>query len=127
MNLTPEQVNILIATVGTLTGALLGSLSTLLITFLNKRSEERRHIRELVIKGAIENWKQHHDLLRASGRPFTAQPLDTYIIHMLKLSEVLLNDEITSENVLEKIEKIEELTSKVSQHKRERAEGKLRS
>src|ERR1041385_3772969 len=58
MNLKPEELIL----IGTLAGALIGSLSTLLVTWLNKRPEERRHYRELVVNAAIEHWKHASDL-----------------------------------------------------------------
>ena len=42
---------------GTLLGAMIGTVGTIIITKINKNSEEKRDLRELAFNAGIENWK----------------------------------------------------------------------
>ena len=48
------------ATTATLLASAIGAVSTgamaIIILLINKRSEERRHVRELAMKAALDNW-----------------------------------------------------------------------
>ena len=50
------------ATTATLLATAIGAVSSgatgIIILLINKRSEERRHVRELAMKAALENWQQ---------------------------------------------------------------------
>ena len=71
--------------------------------WLVRRSEERRAFRQLVMQAAIENWRHTAEAAReyakTSKRGVTIYPLDGFIIHMLKLVEVLDSRRITPERV----------------------------
>ena len=114
MDIRPE----LIAVIGTLAGALIGSLSTLFITWLNKKSEERRHVRELVVNAAIESWKQHVSVAVAKNIAVGIMPLDTYIIHMIKFSELILDKKINASNIEEKLAEVTKVVNKAEEYKR---------
>lgn len=87
------------------------SLITAFVAFWTARqsriTEEKKHLRGLLFNTAIENWKTRVGVLKELGG--TVPPLDSFIIHMFKLSEVL-NEEITKENVPTKLKEIRELT-----------------
>jgi hypothetical protein len=114
MDIKPEMLAVL----GTLVGALIGSLSTLLITWLNKKSDERKHLRELVVNAAIESWKQHVSAAVAKNISVAIMPLDTYIIHMIKFSELILDKEINASNIEKKLAEITEVVNKAEEYKR---------
>ena len=97
--------------IGTIGGALIGSLSTALIAFLSHRSEERKHLRQLIIGTAVENWKQSIEVTKfdTSRKHKFIVPLDNYIIHMMKLSELVNEGSITPEKATRKLREIEEL------------------
>ena len=105
-------VSVISATVGSLVTGLIA----LGITWINKKSEERRHLRELMFNAALENWKQSCNIAierMKLGHGSAIAPVDTYIIHMMKLSELLINEKITKENIPGKLKEIRELTNAV--------------
>jgi len=77
MNLSPAEL----AVVGTLSGAFLGGFFSAIIAFINRRSEERKHFREIVVKTALENWKHVSQISAATRIP----PLTDFIYHMMKM------------------------------------------
>ena len=81
MALSPEDLAVVASLGGAIVGAVLGLVSSL----LSKRSEERKQLKELVVKAAIESWKAHAE--RGPGRLL---PLEHYIIHTAKMCELAL-------------------------------------
>jgi O-acetylhomoserine/O-acetylserine sulfhydrylase-like pyridoxal-dependent enzyme len=72
----------------------------------NRKTEEKKHLRGLLFNTAIENWKTRMGIIKDLGG--SVMPIDSFIIHMLKLSEIL-NEDITKENILKKIKEIREI------------------
>lgn len=107
--------------IGTLGGALIGALSTLGVTWLNKRSEERKHYRELIINLAVENYKEAGAMARAvlEKRPETSQihyPFDDFIIHMVQLGELIIDKKLNPNEVKEILAKMDALTEQVHEY-----------
>jgi hypothetical protein len=76
---------------------------------LTRKSEERRQRRELAINTAITYWQRDSDIakLRAgNGLDTEIAPLDLYIIHMLKLSDLISRETLTEEEVAVELAKI---------------------
>lgn len=121
MNYPPE----LLVLIGTLGASALAVVATLAATWITKRSEERKHLRELVMQGAIENWKLQMEIYRETKRAMRIIPLDVYIIQMLKLSDVLMSQDLTPENVIERLKETDHLTNVVTDYKREHTEERL--
>lgn len=100
-------------------GSLVGVIN-FAINFVNKKSEERRHLREIAFNTAFKYWKQHCDHAleqqKLQDRQSEILPLDAYVIHILKLSEILLDKKTNKENIeakLKEIHEIGEITEKV--------------
>jgi len=55
-------------------------------------------------------------------QPMNLVPLDVYIVHMLKFSELFLSGEITLANIKQKSKEVEDLTLLMIEHKKERGE-----
>ena len=72
------------ATTATLLAGAVGGISSgataVIILFITKRSEERRHLRELAMKAAIDNW--HYVSKSAEEAREPRLPLDVYMVHM---------------------------------------------
>ena len=104
------------ATTGTIIGAAVGGgIASIISAFshwLARRSEERRALRQLVMQAAIENWKYTADLAKHIAqssndkRNLNIYPLDGFIIHMLKLVEILDTGKITPDRVREIIREV---------------------
>jgi len=119
MEISPTTLAIIVAltaAVSSLAGVVITSIFNLLNTRITKRSEELRHQRELIIKAAIENWKQGMEIYKTTQRPTRLVPLDAYIVHMLKFSEIILSGEVTAENIEEKMKEVEDITRAMLQH-----------
>ena len=90
------------ALVGTAIGAIAGIAGTIFSTCFIQRSEERRHLRQIVMQAAIENWKQtteHGKRLSEAGYNITHNPIDSYVIHMMKLVTILDERNLTEDRI----------------------------
>src|SRR5437667_11638425 len=94
--------------IGALVGAGVGGLVTLFGQWLARRSEERRQLRQLVMQSAIENWRYVSEAAAQAGA--RRYPLDAYILHMLKLMELLEIRHLTPELVREKLREVHSVT-----------------
>jgi hypothetical protein len=96
--------------IGTLGGALITGLVAIGLNSINKRSEERRYMRELVLKTSIEHFKI---ACSKTGPGQRVAPLEAFIIHLAKISEVLMETKITSENILRKLKDAHTVSAEV--------------
>ena len=86
-------------------GAAVSALSAIVVVWLTKRYEDKRHFREIVLKAAIENWKQQHEDWKVHQKPVRIAPLDLYILNMVKLSELILDKKVTARNIDSKFQR----------------------
>jgi hypothetical protein len=102
-------VAIIAATAGLL-GAAVGGFSTIGITYINRRFDDRRHLREIAISTAITHWEKERDwaviIGERTNKPVTVAALDVYIVHMLQLAELVSNKTLTSDNIASELAKI---------------------
>lgn len=78
-----------------------------------RKSEERRHLRELMFNAAVENWKHNNTLaveLMKAGNKTEVMPLDSYIVNLLVLSAALLDTTLTKANVTTKLKEAYEIS-----------------
>ena len=113
-NQIPYWVPLLSAVVG---GVLVGIIN-FAMRWQDRKSEERRHLRELMFRSAIEEWKQHsmfaiEVMKMTTGKKIAMEPLVKYIVHLLKLSEVLIDGKITKENLSQKFTEVNEVMMEV--------------
>ena len=98
---------------GVLIGGLLTAIPTIITFWLGKRSEERRHLRELAFHAAIDNWKYVSE--QAKGHDGAViEPLDVFLFHMLKLSEVATRDGLTPDTVAARMREVSEIVHRAS-------------
>jgi len=114
MNEVPYWVPLVSAVAG---GALVG-IFNLFKDWQNRKSEEKRHLQELMFKSAVEEWKQHsifaiEVMKMKTGKKIAISPLVTYLVHLLKLSEVLFDQKITKENLSQKFSEIDEVMNEL--------------
>lgn len=116
MNISATTLVLLTALItagSTLIGVAISSFFNLRTTRITKESEERKHQRELIIKAATDNWRQAAQIALASPHNEVIPPLDTFIIHMLKFSELLVDEKIDSSNVISKLTELRSFMDKV--------------
>ena len=79
----------------TLGGAIVGAIPGVVSSFLSQRSDEKKQLRELVVRAATDSWKFHAE--HGDGKLL---PLEHYIIHTMKMCEFALSgDKVTSESI----------------------------
>jgi hypothetical protein len=90
-------------------GALSSGATAIIILLINKRSEERRQMRDLAMKAAVDNWRYVCEAAEKAG--VERYPLEVFIVHMLKLSEVLLSSSnLNADNLTAKLQEVERVT-----------------
>jgi hypothetical protein len=109
MDISPTTIA-LIATGSTLLGSLVPSLVALRMARLTKESEERKHHKEIVVKAAIENWKQVADLMTKGGLPGKMSPLDVFMVHMSELANVVFDPTTNADNLRARLAQVDKLT-----------------
>lgn len=88
----------------------IGSIVTGLIAYFinktNKESEEKKHIKELAVKLAIEDHKQTWEFVLRKNKTTAIPPLDLFVLHHVIMSEATLNGKkITEEEYLSLVKK----------------------
>lgn len=116
MNLSPAELAVL----GTIGGTIAGGIFTAIAAFIAKRSEERKHFRELIVKTAFENWKH---VSQISAVPFMP-PLTDYIVHMVLMCDLVLNKKIDSKNIQSKLDEIKAIGDILNKHAINISKGK---
>lgn len=99
------------ATTAALIASAIGALSSggtaVAVLLITKRSEERRHLRELAMKAAVDNWLQFAEVTKQRGGNLL--PLDVFVIHMLKLCEVISAGDLSAANLPGKLREVQNL------------------
>lgn len=104
-----------IAVLGTLGGAIIAGICTVAVAFINKRSEEKKHFRELVIKTASENWKYVAEKSTATIMP----PLHTYIVNTVQMCDLAMTKRLSPETVKQKLKESSEIMDIMLEHSSE--------
>ncbi len=101
MQLDSTTTTIVAAAVGGGIAAIVGGGFTVLNLWLTRRSDERRQIRELAVRAAIENWKHYDEVSKRHGG--IAQPLDVYILHATRLVSAIDGADLTPDEIRKRI------------------------
>jgi hypothetical protein len=88
MNLNLPFATFLVG-IAALIAALVSSGINFLTAWLIRRSEERRQIRELAVRVAIEEWKWKSNVALISKKGGTIHPLDLYLVHAMYFVRLL--------------------------------------
>ena len=90
--------------IGTCIGGTITAVPTIITAWIGKRSEERRHMRDLCVKAAIENWKTLSARNLPTGAPMP--PIDSFILHMAKFSELFLSGDIDATRISKNLNEV---------------------
>lgn len=110
------EIQIWIPAATALAGGGLVGLINFAMRWQDRKAEERRHLQELMFKSAVEEWKQHCTMAietMKAGKKTAIEPLVTYIVHLMKLSEVLIDGKITKEKLSQKLIEVSEVMKEV--------------
>jgi hypothetical protein len=129
----PSQMNsnnvALIAALSTAIGTILGVVITSFIhartNRLNRESEERKHYKEIVVKAAIENWKENLAVakLRSGAKVY---PLESFIIAVATAADVIFDPTTNEGNLAERLEKANVLVRIAERSATERTDRYMR-
>lgn len=115
-SLSAAQITIIASSVGAVIAALVAASFSFLTTWLVKRAENERALRELVIKYAIESQNQHLENAKLSDKPSAILPLEGYIVHIASIVDVLLRKRITKQNIPKLLDEIASVTESSNEH-----------
>ena len=105
-----------IAIVGTISGAIVGSLSAVLIAWVTKRYEERKHYRDAMLNAAIQQRRQDFDNAVTTKRPTVLLPLEFYLSRSIQLDRLLQNRKLTEEQLLEELKRLSDWSIKAGEY-----------
>lgn len=107
MQLTPELTTGLVAIASALVGALPGMISG----FFTRKAEDKKHLRELVMKTTAENWRFIAENTRA------ILPFEHYMIHTAMMCDLVFCEEaITEERTKTHLAKVAAVMKTLEQH-----------
>lgn len=98
----PEILPVIIASSIVLVGSIINAVVLLKTNKRAKESEERRHYRELIIRSAIETWKQVNERT-AKADTVNPYPLEAHIIRMVKFSELFIDQKFDASTLDQKL------------------------
>jgi hypothetical protein len=103
----------LITLIGTLSGAIVGFLGSIAITWIRSKTEERKHQRELIFQAGIENYRQAFELTLRQGGELS--PIEDFLINMAKFFELFKGNKIDSTSIERHLKEMDELNKKISE------------
>jgi len=113
---TDPSITPWIGMIGVTIGALISGGFLLFSQTLTRRSEERRQRRELAVNTALANWKRDmetaDEMSRNGVTGIAVAPLDHYIIHMVKLSDLIERKDLTEEDIANELKRIRHASRK---------------
>lgn len=95
-------------------GGALSTLVTLLIARGTRKSEDRRHFIELVVKAGVENWK----ITSETTTKRVVLPMDMYILYMARFCELCFRDDIDAASFDKKLAEVETWMHKVMERRK---------
>jgi len=119
--LTAGEITVIVSIVGlcgVVFGAVIGAGSSLLVSYLSRRSEERRHYRELGVEVGRAKFDQSLKLAQqvadASGKFVPVPPLDAHLIHGIRLMEIISDSRLSAKEIGERIASLKDFTETVT-------------
>ncbi len=89
-------------------GGLFAIIGNVINNLINKKAESNKQIKDVILKTAMDNWKENMEITKINGGIIT--PLESYIVHMSILSDILLEPkEITEKALIERLKKSQKI------------------
>jgi hypothetical protein len=105
--------------VSSLGGVFLGVIGSIATTWMNKRFEDRRHLRQLALNLGLENFKiSMTEAVRKAGlgKGTTLPPLDDHILHMLCLADLIDRTGTKAESIRKLLSSTRKLSGEMSNY-----------
>jgi len=128
---TLELIKSLIPVSSAIAGAIVGVAGTVFVTFINKKSEERKHLASLSFNAGAENFKAAVEIAKTQMENYkktsSIMPLEYYILNMKYLTDIIqkkrLNKEELKTLILEKNKIIEDVFNAADMPKTKKTEN----
>lgn len=102
---------------GALVAALVNAVANIILTVINRRSEERKQINELVMNAALTDYKlvseQAERENARTGRPVAVLPLDAFLVHNFLLVSALTGGRYKTEKLKERLLEVDKLYEEI--------------
>jgi hypothetical protein len=98
-------------TTAALLGAGIGTVGTLVLTWINRHFDEKKAQRELLIKTGWDHFSTFAEWAKVKGGNLA--PFETYLFHTLKVIELASKKNLSNEQIIEEVRKIRELTNAI--------------
>lgn len=83
-------------------GALISALFAFLTQWFTQRREERRHLRELAYRVAVENWKHNTERCKNEGGGIVP-PLDVFVVHAVQLLATMTDPNVSPDIIRQRL------------------------
>lgn len=100
-------------------GGIAVAITNYITNWQNRKTEERKHLKELIFKTAVENWKQHNDTaieLLKLKKSVTVMPFESHLVNLITLSDTLLDSRLTKDNAVQKVKAAFEISDEVDKY-----------
>lgn len=95
-------------------GSLITGITAWVISMGNRKSELERTRTQAMITAAIESWRISIEL--AKGQQATISPLDAYILHMYKFSNIVFDPTTNQENIEARLAELAKFGTAAQRH-----------
>lgn len=99
----------------TISGTLIGSMTTIIITFISKKSELKKQVNDMIIQSAIENWHGVIDIVKTNGSG-KIPPLDAYLISSAALYRNIDFTKIKISKLKERLDDVNEINNYITEY-----------
>lgn len=100
-------------------GSIITGLIAIITNRINKKSEGKKQLQSLLFSTAIKNWETSQYMAEKAfkaGKNAIIFQIDSFLIHMIKFNEIILDSKLTKDNVSQKIKEIHEISRKASEN-----------
>lgn len=112
---TKELLQSIIPVLSAILGTIVGVTGTIIVTVINKKSEERKHLSSLSFNAGVEDFKESINLAIAQKRKASIAPLELYILNMKYLSEIIEKPNIRKGDLKKLVNKKNEIIDEISE------------
>jgi cysteinyl-tRNA synthetase len=115
MQIDKETLAMIVA-LAAIVSSMVGALSALLIAWLTKKYEDRRHLREIAINTAYKEWEYMANYLRSTREGGEQLPLSSYVLFTAKIVEMALDKTLNSENIEARLAELHSMDMRIRAH-----------
>ena len=110
--------------VGTFIGACAGIAGSVWVAVITRKSEERKHLRQLAFEAGAKSWAIHQEVAKRAadmGKARGVDPLEAYVLHSLVFSRIIEDGKLDKETVLQKWRVVDEIARAVHEEIRKKS------